>query len=83
MRLLLDTHILLAVWNGKLDRLPTAHRQQVLDVSSDLFSIMASLWEFAIKVRLAKLELAAEIMALEATCTAFNIAVYRFCRVTH
>ena len=75
MRLLLDTHILLAVVNGKLDRLPMAHRQQVLDVSSDLFSSTARLWEIAIKVRLGKLELAGEIEALETTCTAFNIAV--------
>ncbi len=75
MRLLLDTHIVLAIVNNTVDGLPQPHRELLSDLDSDLFCSVASLWEIAIKVRLGKLSVAGSLGDLEQTCRAFNLEV--------
>lgn len=57
MLLLLDTHILLALGDTKLDPLPSHIDETVRDPNNALFASVASLWEIAIKHRLGKLPL--------------------------
>lgn len=54
--LLLDTHVLLWVFEGE-ERLSTKVRKALKDPGSRIFVSAASLWELAIKSRLGKLEL--------------------------
>jgi PIN domain nuclease of toxin-antitoxin system len=55
MRLLVDTHILIAL----TEQAPIPQRLMavMMDFDSDLYASVASLWEIAIKVRLGKLPL--------------------------
>ena len=57
MRLLLDTHVLLAVAENDFGRLPDPLSQAARDEANALFGSGASLWETAIKHRLGKLPL--------------------------
>jgi len=57
MRFLLDTHILLAVIDGRTDRLDIVSRRLLEDPEHVFFISVASLWEIAIKHRLGKLAL--------------------------
>lgn len=55
MRLLLDSHFVLAIVNNAVDELQPKFIDLLTDPTSDLFCSAASLWEIAIKVRLGKL----------------------------
>ncbi|MGO7632472.1 type II toxin-antitoxin system VapC family toxin [Rhizobium leguminosarum] len=56
MRVLLDTHIVIAIVQRKLtDRFPDVQRV-LLDAATEGFVSVASLWEIAIKTRLGKLQ---------------------------
>lgn len=67
MRLLLDTHVVLAVVNGTLDTLPIAMRTAVADADAKLFCSTASLWDIAITASLGKLSVAGKLGALDQT----------------
>ena len=56
MRVLLDTHMVIAIVQRKLaDRFPDVQRV-LLDATTEGFVSVASLWEIAIKTRLGKLQ---------------------------
>ncbi|MGO8053019.1 type II toxin-antitoxin system VapC family toxin [Rhizobium leguminosarum] len=56
MRVLLDTHMVIAIVQRKLaDRFPDVQRV-LLDAATEGFVSVASLWEIAIKTRLGKLQ---------------------------
>ena len=57
MRLLLDTHVLLAIAERKEERLPQGFAQVARMAEHGLYGSSASLWETAIKHRLGKLPL--------------------------
>lgn len=57
MRLLLDSHIVIAVVHQQLSRYGGSLAQNVQTPENDKFVSAASLWEIAIKHRLGKLEL--------------------------
>lgn len=56
MRLILDTHILLAMTLRRLDKISPEAAHLVADESTRLWASVASLWEIAIKTRLGKLD---------------------------
>jgi PIN domain nuclease of toxin-antitoxin system len=71
VRLLLDTHVLLALLTPDQPLRP-AYRRLLLDESSELFVSVASLWEIAIKVRSGKLDLDVPVVSLPAFLTGWN-----------
>lgn len=64
MRLLLDTHIFLALLVRTVANLPTGFGAALSDPEAEHFLSAASLWEIAIKCRLGKLRLGARLEAL-------------------
>lgn len=60
MRLLLDTHLVLAIVNGVPQSLPAQSRAVLADPGHSFDVSAASLWEIAIKFRLGKLPLKVE-----------------------
>ena len=64
MRLLLDTHVLLAVIEGHNTRLPAGVDALLNGPENEHHLSAASLWEIAIKWRLGKLRLAPKLTAL-------------------
>jgi len=64
MKLLLDTHILLAVIADGAARVPAKVAALLRDRSAEHHLSVASLWEIAIKCRLGKLKLTLELGAL-------------------
>ena len=64
MRLLLDTHILLALIERGVASLPAAVAALLRDPDGEHFLSAASLWEIAIKSRLGKLRLRTSLEAL-------------------
>ena len=74
-RLLIDTHIVLAVVNDTVDQLPASQRALLADESAEFYCSVASLWEIAIKFRLGKLPLAVSLEALDATCRSYNFVI--------
>ena len=64
MRLLLDTHILLALIERSAANLPSAVAAALSDPGGEHFLSAASLWEIAIKSRLGKLGLRTPLGAL-------------------
>jgi len=64
MRLLLDTHIFLALIARGAANLPSALGAALSDPDAEHFLSAASLWEIAIKSRLGKLRLSARLEAL-------------------
>ena len=64
MRLLLDTHIFLALIERKMANLPAAVAEALRDSEGEHFLSAASLWEIAIKSRLGKLRLKTRLDAL-------------------
>jgi PIN domain nuclease of toxin-antitoxin system len=64
MRLLLDTHVFLALIAGSVANLPAALGAALSDPDAEHFLSAASLWEIAIKRRLGKLRLSARLEAL-------------------
>ena len=64
MRLLLDTHVLLALIERSLDSLPAGVEAVLKDPSNEHHLSVASLWETAIKWRLGKLRLTPSLSSL-------------------
>ena len=64
MRLLLDTHVLLAVVDDRMELLAGFIRDVVLDPGASVHASVASLWEIAIKVRLRKLWVSVPLRSL-------------------
>ena len=64
MKLLLDTHTLLALIGSNAASVPRAPATLMLDVGNEHHFSAASLWEIAIKCRLSKLKLTHELGAL-------------------
>jgi PIN domain nuclease of toxin-antitoxin system len=64
MRLLLDTHVFLALLEPETNRFPVLIAWLSEQRDSELNLSVTSLWEIAIKWRLGKLELAFELSAL-------------------
>ena len=64
MRLLIDSHILLAVLHEDAGALPPAMQGVLRERIAESFVSVASLWEIAIKVRLAKLRLSSPLQDL-------------------
>lgn len=56
MRLLLDTHVLVALARGELSPLGSSVAASVADQENVLFVSAAGLWEIAIKARLGKID---------------------------
>ena len=56
MRLLLDTHVLIALARGELAELDARTASTVTSHENVLFASAASLWEIAIKTRLGKID---------------------------
>ena len=67
MKILLDTHMLLALGQGTLNSKYPAHAELIQSNEGSLFGSVASLWEMNIKIGIGKLELGA---------TAFEFAKY-------
>lgn len=57
MRLLLDTHVLLALFEGRIGTLGAALDRELRSPAHEFHVSVASLWEIAIKWRLGKLPL--------------------------
>jgi PIN domain nuclease of toxin-antitoxin system len=64
MRLLLDTHIFLALVERSVANLPAVVAAALSDPDGEHFLSAASLWEIAIKSRLGKLKLGTRLEAL-------------------
>jgi PIN domain nuclease of toxin-antitoxin system len=64
MRLLLDTHVLLALIEGRKASLPAGVDALLKDPDNEHHLSAASLWEIAIKCRLGKLRLTPKLSAL-------------------
>jgi PIN domain nuclease of toxin-antitoxin system len=75
MRLLLDSHVLIAVADHDLSRLDRDIRQAVLDDRNTFYASAASLWEIAIKTRLGKLLLRVPVLELAEVLETADIAV--------
>jgi PIN domain nuclease of toxin-antitoxin system len=75
VRLLLDTHILLAIINERTELLPRAIQDLLTDPCSEFRASIASLWEIAIKWRLGKLPLTINLHDLPSFCAAAKITL--------
>ena len=64
MRLLLDTHVLLALIEPQIFELPSGLASRLISAESQCVLSVASLWEIAIKWRLGKLKLTSGPAAL-------------------
>jgi PIN domain nuclease of toxin-antitoxin system len=64
MRLLLDTHIFLALIDHSVANMPAAIAAALRDPAAEHFLSAASLWEIAIKTRLGKLKLTTRLEVL-------------------
>jgi PIN domain nuclease of toxin-antitoxin system len=73
MRVLLDTHILLALIEQQLDRFTPGVRSLLADTTGEFYVSVASLWEIAIKWRLGKLQLTPPLKALPDLLTNMGI----------
>ena len=75
MKLLLDTHIVLAIVNNDTARLP----KKILDLltfDGPRYSVsVVSLWEVAIKARIGKLKISSPIEQLDSICEAFALSI--------
>jgi PIN domain nuclease of toxin-antitoxin system len=73
MRLLLDTHVLLAMLDNEPDRLGRPIASVVALADTQLYFSVASLWEIAIKTRLGKLGLRVELRELPELLAALRL----------
>jgi PIN domain nuclease of toxin-antitoxin system len=64
MKLLLDTHVVLSIVAERTADLPATLRRVLADPESEFYVSVASLWEIAIKARLGKLHLSADLSRL-------------------
>ncbi len=75
MRLLLDTHILLALIERQMGSLPTTVQELLRDPNHEHHLSAASLWEIAIKSRLGKLRLKPNLSALPELLNGLGIGI--------
>jgi len=75
MRLLLDTHILLAIVEDRVDGSPPRIKALLADPGNKLDASVASLWEIAIKHRLGKLPITPPLDAPPALIARMEIDV--------
>jgi len=75
MRLLLDTHILLAVLDKRTETFARGVRDLLAEPAGDFHVSVASLWEIAIKWRLGKLHLAVGLDTLPELLGSIGIAL--------
>jgi PIN domain nuclease of toxin-antitoxin system len=73
MRVLLDTHTLLAIIEQQLDRFTPGIRSLLADSTGEFHVSVASLWEIAIKWRLGKLQLTPGLKTLPRLLTSMGI----------
>jgi PIN domain nuclease of toxin-antitoxin system len=73
MRLLLDTHILLAYIERRTQFFTAGTRRLLEDPTGEFLVSVASLWEIAIKHRLGKLQLAPSLQMLPDLIDAMNM----------
>ena len=73
MRVLLDTHTLLAIIEQQLDRFTPGIRSLLADSTGEFHVSVASLWEIAIKWRLGKLRLTPALKTLPGLLTSIGI----------
>jgi PIN domain nuclease of toxin-antitoxin system len=64
MRLLLDTHIVLAIFEQQSAKFPADIQRLLADTTAEFHVSVASLWEIAIKSRLGKLQLTPSLETL-------------------
>ena len=75
MRLLLDTHILLALLDQRTEKLPPSIRRVLADQANEFSLSAASLWEIAIKSRLGKLRVTQNLDLLPGLIREMGIAL--------
>jgi PIN domain nuclease of toxin-antitoxin system len=75
MRLLLDTHVALAIVGKKSATLPARIQPLLSDPAGDFYVSVASLWEIAIKYRLGKLQIAVGLALLPDALARTAIAI--------
>jgi len=75
MRYLLDTNVLLRLFDARLNSLPAGIRSAVTDSGGELYASVASLWEIAIKTLLRKLVLAHGLAKLPDVVDALGIGL--------
>jgi hypothetical protein len=75
MRLLLDTHIVLALISDRFAFLPAPVRKRLTDPAGEFSCSVASVWEIAIKWRLGKLPLACDLAELPGMVRAAGVAM--------
>ena len=75
MKLLLDTHVFLAIADLGSVKLPDEMLSAMTHASAQLYVSVASLWEIAIKTRLGKLELGLHPAELIDLCTAASATI--------
>ena len=73
MRLLLDTHIVIALIEDRISELGDPVRHQLLDTIADLACSVATLWEIAIKSRLGKLPLRIPLLQVPPVIEGYGI----------
>ena len=73
MRLLLDTHILLAMFEEGDVSLPARYVELLGDPDCELLASTASIWEIALKVRNGRLGLGMALSALPDACRAVGV----------
>lgn len=75
MRLLLDTHVVLALCGSGSAMLPRALMHRLSREDSDLVVSVASLWEIAIKAQLGKLRLGMELKDFPELLRSMGLAI--------
>jgi len=76
MRVLLDTHIILAIIENKTDRFVLNIQNVLFDFQNDFYISTVSLWEIAIKARLGKLHLTVGLSILPELLRGFGIRIF-------
>ena len=75
MRLLLDTHVFLALVELGSVKLNASALEALMDGGNDLFVSVGSLWEIGIKVRLGKLDIGISLGELPILCASASSAI--------
>jgi PIN domain nuclease of toxin-antitoxin system len=75
MKLLLDTHIVLALFEQQSEKFPPAIQRRLADTTAAFHVSVASLWEIAIKWRLGKLQLTPPLGTLPELLALIGIAL--------
>jgi PIN domain nuclease of toxin-antitoxin system len=75
MRLLIDTHVLIAVVQDQVEAMDRPIREALSTPGAYLYASVASLWEIAIKVRIGKLPLRGPLSQLPRLAEASRLTV--------